>query len=722
MDCGPACLLMVAKYYGRSFPLEFLREKCYITRGGVSMLGICEAAESIGFRTEGVKITWKQLCKSVLLPCIIHWNQHHFVVVYNIKMKRNGKYVVYVADPSIGLIEYELTVFLKYWQQSSTQNQDFGLALLLGPTPHFFENENKLNKGLKFTHLLKYLSPYKRYYIQLFLGLLTGSIISLGFPFLTQSMVDIGIGNRDVSFIVIILLAQLMLTFGKVANDLIRNWLILHISTRLSITLISDFLSKLMKLPIAFFDAKKIGDILQRIGDYKRIQIFLTNSLISILLAVITFVVYSGVMASYSWIILSIFIFGSILYACWVILFMKRRRKLDYLRFHEESSNQNSLVQLITGMQDIKLNNCERQKRWSWERIQTRLYKISVKGLALNQTQEVGGMFLDQAKNIIVTFMAAKGVVDGHLTLGMMMAMQYIIGQLNAPLSQFIGFIQTSQDAKMSMERLNEIYNKEDEEPGEKMKINKITLNSDLNFTQVVFQYEGPNSEKVLDGINLNIPAKKITAIVGASGSGKTTLIKLILGFYSPVSGRLTLGENVLENYSISSWRHHCGVVTQEGYIFSDTILNNITISDASPDMDRYRQAIQTANIEEFINSLPLRHDTKIGVDGHGLSTGQKQRMLIARAVYKNAEYILFDEATNSLDANNEKVIMENLNLFFHGKTVIIVAHRLSTVKNADKIVVLDKGKIVEEGTHKELIKNKNYYFNLIKDQLELGN
>ncbi len=723
MDCGPACLRMIARYHGRSYSLDYLRSRCFLTKEGVSMLGISEAAESIGLRTEGVKITWEQLAQKILLPCIVHWNQHHFVVVYKIKKQRDGHYKVLVADPSGGLLEYDQNAFMKCWLSTSTeQGQKVGLALLFEPAPLFYREEKEKIQGLTFKGLLDYLRPYRRYIAQLFIGLITASIISLILPFLTQSMVDTGIGNHDLHFIIVILCAQMMLAVGQMANDLIRSWLMLHITTRIGITLISDFLSKLMRLPISFFDSKRIGDILQRIGDSARIQSFLTGSSISILMATITFVVYGCVMAGYNMPILGIFLIGSALYVAWVLLFLKRRRKLDYMRFQESASNQSNLVQLVTGMQDIKLNNCERQKRWGWERIQAKLYRISVKSLTLGQTQETGGMFINQTKNILISFLAASAVVNDSMTLGMMMAMQYIIGQLNAPIAQFIGFIQATQDAKLSLERLNEIHGRDDEEQVDNPKIRTIPTNRDIRFEDVVFQYEGPHSEKVLDHINLTIPPQKITAIVGASGSGKTTLLKLILGFYPPVEGSIKLGDIPLCKYSDNQWRNSCAVVMQEGYIFSDTIVNNIAISDEIPNMDRVRKAVSTANIGSFIDSLPLGYDTKIGAEGHGLSTGQKQRMLIARAAYKDSNYILFDEATNALDANNEKVIMDNLSEFFRGKTVIVVAHRLSTVKNADKIVVLDKGYIVEEGTHQELVKLKGHYFGLVKNQLELGN
>ena len=724
MDCGATCLRIICRRYGKSFAAATLRERCHTTREGVSMLGISDAAESLGFRTAGVKITFEQLCHEVPLPCIVHWNQKHFVVVYKIKRtKRNSHTVVYVSDPAAGLLQYSKEQFLKCWLSAvDSEAQKCGTALLLDPSPQFYNEEgDDSTNGLRFSYLLKYLRPYKRYLIQLGLGMLTGSIISLIFPFLTQSVVDVGIGTGNINFIIVMLIAQVMLTVGQTANNLIRSWLMLHVTTRISITLISDFLSKLMRLPISFFDSKMLGDIMQRIGDYNRIQSFLTGSLLSIVMALVTFVIYGCVMAGYNLDILGIFLLGSLLYIAWILLFMRRRRKLDYMRFQEAAANQSNIVQLISGMQDIKLNNCEKQKRWEWERIQAKLYRISIKGLSLQQTQTVGGLFIDQTKNVFISFLAASAVINGSMTLGMMTAMQYIIGQLNAPLSQFISFVQATQDAKISLERLNEIHAKDDEEPATADKTRNIPQNANLELRNLVFQYDGPHSEKVLNNINLKIPANGVTAIVGASGSGKTTLLKLLLGFYSPVSGEVLLGGKSLAKYSDSCWRENCGVVMQEGFIFSDTIANNISVSDEIPDTERIKRSVEIANIGEFIESLPLGYNTKIGIDGHGLITGQKQRLLIARAAYKNAKYLIFNEATNSLDANNEKFIMEKLKHLFEGKTVIIVAHRLSTVKNADNIVVLDKGVIVEEGLHNDLIDRRGHYYNLVKNQLELG-
>jgi ATP-binding cassette subfamily B protein len=726
MDCGPTCLRMISKYYGRSYSSSHLRSLSYSTREGVSLLSLCDAAENLGFRSRGVRVTWEQLRDEVPLPCIIHWNQNHFVIVTEISTRgrfsffpkqKEGNEVVHIVDPAYGKLEYKKTEFLKCWLDQATE----GIALLLEPSTKFY-NEDEENHSIKrFGYLLNYLRPYRKFIIQLLLGMLTGSLVSMIFPFLTQSIVDYGIGNSDLNFIGMVLIAQLVLTFGQTANEMIRNWIMLHVTTRVSISLISDFLIKLMRLPISFFDSKMVGDIMQRMGDHSRIQTFLTTSLVNILFAVITLIIYTIIMATYHPGILVVFVVGSLLYIGWVLLFLKKRRTLDYKRFQQASANQSNIVQLITGMQEIKLNNCEKQKRWEWERIQAKLYKVNIKGLILNQNQMVGATLINQTKDIIISFMTARAVVAGDMTLGMMMAVQYIIGQLNSPIQMFIGFIQSAQDAKISLERLSEINGKEDEEKPDEVRIHDIPTGKDIVIKNVTFQYEGPNSPKVLKKINLEIPANKVTAIVGTSGSGKSTLVKLILGFYKPVKGEILLGGVSIDSYSQQQWRKKCGVVMQEGFIFSDTIAGNIGIGDDIPDPEKISKAVETANIQSFIEALPLRYQTRIGGDGHGLSSGQKQRILIARSVYKNPDYIFFDEATNALDARNELVIMENLNQFFKDRTVIVVAHRLSTVKNADQIVVLEEGEIVEKGTHTELVKSKGIYFNLVRDQLELG-
>ena len=622
MDCGPTCLRIIAAFYGRHYSLQNLRDRCHITREGVSLLGISDAAESIGLRSVGVKLTWQQLRDEANFPCIVHWNQRHFVVVYKIEKKR-GQWWVYVSDPAVGLLKYSERQFLKSWLQTGAEDSVLqgdlsgdssakGIALLLEPKPEFYAEKGDEDKRLNFASMLRYLRPYKSYLLQLGLAMLIAAVLGLILPFLTQSVVDTGIGNSNLSFVVMILIAQVVLTLGQMANNLIRSWLMLHMTTRISISLISDFLAKLMRLPIAFFDSKMVGDIMQRIGDYNRIQTFLTGSLLSIVMAAVSLVIYSVVMAGYDLGILGVFLLGSGLYILWVLIFLKRRRKLDYMRFQESANNQSNIVQLINGMQDIKLNNCEKQKRWEWERIQAKLFKVSIKSLTLGQTQEVGGTFIDQTKNVIISFLAASAVINGEMTLGMMMAMQYIIGQLNAPISQFISFVQATLDAIIARERLNEIQEKPDEEPEDAGLIRDIPENAAIEFRNVVFQYEGPHSDKVLDGIDLTIPHDKVTAIVGESGSGKTTLLKMMLGFYAPVEGDVLLGGRRLSAFSPNCWRQECGTVMQESFVFSDTIANNIAVSDEIPDMKRIRRAVEIANIGEFIESLPLGYNTRI--------------------------------------------------------------------------------------------------------------
>ncbi len=717
MDCGPTCLRMIAKYYGKSYSLQGLREKSFITRKGVSLLGISEAAENIGFKSVGVKISYEQLTEEAILPCIVHWKQRHFIVVYKIK-----KGHMLVADPAHGLIKYTEEEFLKGWLSTKSDDEEKGIALLLEPTADFYTQEGEKTDKTHFTFLLNYLRPHKSLFIQLIIGMLLGSLLQLILPFLTQSVVDKGIGNQNLGFVYLVLIAQFVLIISRTTVEFLRNWILLHISTRINISLISDFLIKLMKLPIGFFDTKMIGDLMQRIGDHSRIQSFLTGSSLSILFSMFNLVIFGIVLAIYSLKILLVFLVGSVIYFLWVWIFMKKRRELDFKRFAQMADNQSNLYQLITGMQEIKLNNCERQKRWKWERIQARLFKVNVKGLALSQYQQAGGLFFNETKNILITFLSAAAVIKGDMTLGMMMSVQYIIGQLNSPIDQMITFMQAAQDAKISMERLGEIHNKEDEEKPGDMRITMLPEKKDIHIQNLLFQYEGPHSEMVLNNIDLLVPEGKITAIVGTSGSGKTTLVKLMLGFYEPVKGEIRVGDTLLKNFSSSFWRDKCGAVMQDGYIFSDSIAENIAPGEENIDRTRLLNAVKTANIREFVEGLPLGYNTKIGQEGSGISQGQRQRILIARAVYKQPEFIFFDEATNSLDANNERIIMENLEQFFKGRTVVVVAHRLSTVKNAGQIVVLEKGEIVERGTHEELTTLKGAYYNLVKNQLELGN
>ena len=712
-DCGPTCLRIVAKYYGKLISLQEIRDLAETTRDGSNLLKLSDAAEAIGFKTIGAKIDFNQLTE-VPLPAIAHWNNYHFVVIYKIRKGR-----IYISDPSIGLLTYSIEDFLSRWiGNNANKDTQEGIVLLLETTPKFQELDWEQQDKRSIGYLLKYLFKYKSLLVQLLFGLLVGSLLQLIFPFLTQSIVDVGIQNQDINFIYVILIAQVMLFLGRTCVDIFRSWILLHLSTRINISLVSDFFIKLMNLPISYFDTRMTGDIMQRIKDHSRIENLLTGSALNTLFSLFNLLIFGAVLIYYSLQIFLIFAIGSLLYFFWIIYFLKRREKLDYKRFSHLSQEQSTIIELINGMQEIKMHNAEKQKRWKWEFVQARLFKVSIQSLNLEQTQRTGSSVINELKNILITFTSAVLVIEGSLTLGMMLSIQYIIGQLNSPISQMVGFIRSYQDAKISMERLGEIHDKEDEI---KRNVSPIDLkpHQDLHLRKIRFRYLG-NDEDVIKNLSLTVETKKITAIVGASGSGKTTLMKILLKFYIPQEGRINYGLHDFEHISPKAWRANCGVVLQEGYIFNDTIAYNIAVGEDIIDQERLIKAAQIANIYDFIHSLPLGFNTKIGNEGVGVSTGQKQRLFIARAIYKNPNILFFDEATSALDAQNEKEIMENLNLFFKNKTVVVIAHRLSTVKNADKIVVMEHGEIIEMGNHWELIDKRGSYFNLVKNQLEL--
>ena len=721
MQCGVACLQMICKYLGREYTVDSLSKLCFATTEGVSLLGINEAANTLGLHTVCARATTDMLSNEPL-PCILYWNQNHFVVLYKVKRKKK----FYVADPGKGLVTYSLNEFKQHWISTSSNGEDKGIAMFLETTPAFFtynmECEENVKEKRSFRFLFGYVKKYRKYFGQIILGLVIGSLLLLVLPFLTQSIVDVGIKNQNIGFVWLILLGQLILTISRTAIDFIRRWLLLHISLRINISLVSNFFIKLLKLPMSFFDTKLMGDLMQRMNDHSRVNNFLTQQTLNITFAMLTFVVFSVVLFFYNKLVFAIFLLGSILYGGWMTLFLKRRKVLDYELFEQQAINNNKTYEFITSMQEIKLQDCEQRRRWEWEDTQADLFGVQMKSLKLQQTQEAGSIFINEVKNIIITVVAATAVIHGQMTLGMMLAVQYIIGQLNSPVEQLMNFFYSLQDVKISLERINEIHQMDDENGKEGLQTSIEDKNDGIDIKTIMFKYDPHALRKTIDDVNIHIPQGKVTAIVGASGSGKTTLIRLMLGYYPVLEGTINIGNTDINKLNKKWWRRQCGVVMQDGVIFSESIARNIAVDDGDIDKKRLLKAAEIACIKDYVMALPLKFNTKIGRDGVGLSQGQKQRILIARAVYKNPDYIFLDEATNSLDANNERSIVENLDKFYKGKTVVIVAHRLSTVKNADQIVVIDHGKVVEIGNHESLTAKRGAYYNLVKNQLELGN
>lgn len=713
MDCGPACLKMVAKYHGRTLSLTKIRERSQNNRSGNTLVGLSDVAEDLGLKTLSIKITFDKFKKHVPLPAIIYWRKRHFVVVYEISDK-----IVKLADPAHGLLQYKSEEFCKGWLNQRNEQGNTGVVLVLEPTPEFYNRENEeVDKG-NWSWVLSYLKPYKNHIVQLFFGMLLGSVLMLIFPFLTQAIVDVGINGSNIEFINLMLFAQLMLTIGRTSVEFIRSWILLYISSRVNIFILYDLLVKLMKLPISFFDTRKSGDIIQRMSDQRRIESFLSSYSLTFLFSILNMLVFSIVLIQYDFLIFGVFFVGSVTTLSWIFFFLKKRRDFDYKLFDQMSSSQTTLFQLISGIQEIKLHNSEKVKRWEWERIQAQHFRLSQKALALSQYEQIGSILLNETKNILITYITAKAVIDGQITFGVMLAIQYIIGQMNSPISQMVGFIHSLQEARISLKRLDEIHQLDDEYSTSESRVYNLSSSTSIVFDSVSFSYVG--GTKVLDNISLTIPGNKTTAIVGVSGSGKTTLLKLLLRFYSPREGNISVGKTKLDRLDTRFWRDKCGSVLQDGFIFNDSIARNIAVSDEVIDQERLHYSSNIANVHSFVESLPLGYETIIGADGQGLSQGQKQRLLIARAVYKNPEFLFFDEATNSLDTSNEKVIVENLKEFFVGKTVVVIAHRLSTVVNADLIVVLHEGKVVEQGSHTVLVQKRGHYFNLVRNQLEL--
>jgi ATP-binding cassette subfamily B protein len=727
MDCGVACLSMIANHYGKDYSIQFLRDKSYISRDGVSIYSISEVANEIGFKTYAVEISINELInssqiKKSSLPCILYWNQNHFVVLTKISNAYSKKFIFKIADPGHGFISLSQDKIEKSW----INNEKKGVVLFLEPTNQFYDKNQLITNKLSIKYLFQYFKIYKKGLSIVFILLILGSVLNLIFPFLTQNLIDKGITHKNINYISLILLSQLSLFIGVITIEIFRNWITLYIGTKISIKIISDFLKKMLKLPIKFFESRMTGDIQQRIQDNYRIESFITSQSTLTIFSIITFLVFFIVLCTYSYYILLIYIVLSLISVYWSLYWVKKRRIIDYSKFQEQARNQSSIYEILNGVTEMKLNQFEEFKRNEWESIQEKLFKINVRLLRIDQFQNSGFEFFNQLKNILVTFLSAYYVVQGKMTLGALMSVSYIIGQMNSPVNQLVNFFRSLQDARLSMERLNEVqYNPEEEQP-EQINLPKETKDNTsitgISIQNLSFQYQGPMSPFVLKDVNLLIPKGKVTAIVGTSGSGKTTLMKLLLKFYDPLKGDIYYNTYPIQQLSAKSLRENIGVVMQDGYIFSDTIERNIATGDEIINEEKLKNAVEIAHLKDFIEELSLGFKTKIGAVGNGISGGQKQLILIARAVYRNPHYIFFDEATSSLDAKSEKLIHDKLKLFFEGKTVLIIAHRLSTVKNADQIVVLEHGEIVEIGNHEELIKHKGLYYQLVKNQLELGN
>lgn len=711
-DCGPSCLKIIAKYHGKYYSLQFLRDKCGQTREGVSFLDLSYAAESIGLRSLAIRATIDDLKKLVPLPCIIHWNNNHFVVAYKATSKH-----IFISDPAKGLVKYEWGALETLWLQSGSLT---GSVLVLEPQADFRQREagEKIERKKTLENFISYFTPYKVSFANLFVVMIVVTILQAFLPFISKAVIDVGIHTNDLHFINLVLIANIGIIVSITLSNAVRDWILLHITSRVNIALISDYLIKLMRLPTTFFENKLVGDILQRANDHERIRSFIMNNSINLLFSSLTFVVFSIVLLIYNKIMFLIFLTGSVLYVTWVLCFLKIRKKLDWEYFDLVSKNQSFWVETVSAIQDIKLNNYEKSKRWKWENIQARMYKVNQKIMTITNWQNTGAQCIDSMKNLLVTFFSAKAVIQGDITFGVMISTQFIIGMLNGPIGQFISFIVSAQYAHISFLRLNEVHGLKDEEEDDQPNDIMFPDNKSLILKNVTFQYS-PNAKPVLRNINLIIPEGKVTAIVGDSGSGKSTLLKLLLRLYNPSFGEIAIGDFNIKNISLKQWRSKCGAVMQDGKIFNDSIMNNIVLDDPDINFDLLKMAVSSANIAAEIEQLPLGYNTIMGEMGRGLSRGQKQRLLIARALYKNPDFLFFDEATNALDTINEQKIVQALDLVFKDKTVIVVAHRLSTIRKADQIIVLKNGTIAEIGDHEALFQRKGHYFQLVQSQFE---
>lgn len=719
MQCGAACLTAVILHYGGRRTLSEVSRLCHPTARGLSMKALADTARELGFDAVCARMTPDSLSRYTL-PAILHWNQNHYVVLYRVTGK-SGRERYRISDPSSGKRVYGASGFRRHWASCTSGDGSQGIAMFLTPGESFARDEARGDgEGGSMRLLGRYLRQYRTQFLHVFAGLLLGCALQLVMPFLTQSLVDRGIRNSDIGFVWLVLLGELMVVTGRTATDFIRRWLMLHVSMRVNLSLVSDFFIKLLRLPMDFFDTCLMGDLLQRIGDHGRVQGFLTGQVLGTLFSLLSFLVFGAVLLAYSPVVFLIFTAGSVIYAIWISVFLSRRRTLDYELFDCQSRNQSRTYRFVTSMQEIKLQDCENRRRMEWEDTQADLFDVQTRSLRLQQVQEAGSVFINEMKNILVTVFAASSVIDGGMTLGQMLAVQYIIGQLNSPVEQLMGFVYSLQDVRLSLERINEVRGVREEEEGHGRET-EIRGIPDIRLEQVCFRYDPHAPGDTVSDVSVTIPHGKVTAIVGASGSGKSTLVKLMLGYYPVRSGAITIAGQDIRAYSVKAWRRKCGVVMQDGVIFSESIARNIAVDDGPIDRERLEYAAGMACIRDYIESLPLGYDTLIGQDGSGLSQGQRQRILIARAVYRNPPFIFLDEATNSLDAVNEHEIVRNLEEFYRGRTVVVVAHRLSTVRHADSIVVLDHGRVAESGTHDELVARKGAYYRLVSNQLELG-
>lgn len=708
MDCGPACLKIISKYYGKSFSMKYLRDQCQITREGVSMKDLSRVAESIGLRSLPLKVSCEDLVRKIPLPCIIHWNYAHFVVLYRVKGRR-----MYISDPQVGLITYDRDRFTYGWKK----NNERGIILVLEPSQRFHDAQNVQSPG-RLNNYFNYLKPHVNFLLQVFFGMLMGVGISLLFPFITQSVVDIGIETQDFDFINILLIATIVLTLSSVFSNFVQSRMMLHVADRINISMVSDFIQKTLRLPVTFYERKMTSDILNRINDHGRIQQFVLHSFLGIIIAGLSFLVYAAILATYQITLFAFFLGGTILYVLWILLFLQKRRTLDYQFFDSNIYNQNEIIQIAENSTEIKINNLEQKKRWDWEKSRFEIYDLNIKLLNLSQIQNIGTAIIDRLKNVFITFFAAKAVINGQMSLGMMLSAQYIIGQMNGPVGRLIGFIQSYQDARISLERVGEVVHEEAEES--RVEGFEVAMPNDrtIRLKGLSFRYHS-GSPYILKDLDLEIPHGKMTAIVGPSGSGKSTLMKILLRLYQNYEGEIEIGNANFKAIDLHRWRSSCGAVLQEGKIFNDSILHNIVLDADNIDPDRLKAVIRQANLQAFIDALPQKLYSLIGQGGNGISGGQKQRILIARALYKDPEFLFFDEATNALDTKNEREITRQLRETFDGKTSIVIAHRLSTVRSADQIVVLDRGHIVERGDHAALVHKKGTYFNLISNQIK---